>query len=155
MRIIAFDISIRNLGIVLTENLNYVFSTTIRTTNLRTSKRLLYLYEKSEEIIDKFRPNIALIESPFYHKNVKTLMLLSSVKGIIQLLLEKKNIEIFEISPTSVKLSTTGFGLAKKHQVQYMITSLFKLNKKLNEHESDALALIWTFFNKYDLGIKR
>jgi hypothetical protein len=25
----------------------------------------------------------------------------------------------------------------------------------LDEHQSDALALIWAFFNKNDLGIKR
>ncbi|MEO0144907.1 MAG: crossover junction endodeoxyribonuclease RuvC [candidate division WOR-3 bacterium] len=155
MRIVAFDISIRNLGIAITDNLNYVFSTTIRTESIETSKRLLHIYEKCEEIIDKYKPNIALLESIFYHKNAKTLILLSSVKGVIQLLLQKKNIQIFEISPTSIKLSITGFGFAKKHQVQYMTKVIFKLNKNLNEHESDALALIWTFFNKHDLGIKR
>jgi crossover junction endodeoxyribonuclease RuvC len=155
MRIIAFDISIRNLGIAITENLNYLFSTTIKTKNVQTSKRLIYLYEKTEEIIDKFKPNLAILESVIYHKNVKTLILLSSVKGVIQLLLEKKNIEIFEISPTSFKLSISGFGRSKKHQIQFMTKAIFKLNEKLDEHQSDALALIWAFFNKNDLGIKR
>jgi len=155
MRIIAFDISIRNLGIAITQNLNYIFSTTIKTKNIQTSKRLVYLYEKSEEIIDKFKPNLAILESVIYHKNVKTLILLSSVKGVIQLLLEKKNIEIFEINPTSLKLSISGFGKSKKHQVQFMTKNIFKLNEELDKHKSDALALIWAFFNKNDLGIKR
>ena len=155
MRIIALDISIRNLGIAITQNLNYIFSATIKTKNIQTSKRLVYLYEKSEEIIDKFKPNLAILESVIYHKNVKTLILLSSVKGVIQLLLEKKNIEIFEINPTSLKLSISGFGKSKKHQVQFMTKNIFKLNEELDEHQSDALALIWAFFNKNDLGIKR
>jgi len=155
MRIIAFDISIRNLGIAITENLNYIFSTTIKTENIKTSKRLLYIYEKSEEIIELYKPKIGIMESVIYHKNVKTAILLGSVKGIIQLLLEKKNINIFEISPTALKLAITGFGSAKKHQIQFMTKVIFNLKENLNEHESDALALIWAFLNRNDLGIKR
>ncbi len=155
MRIIGFDIAYRNLGIAITDDLNYIFSTTITTKNLNTSKTLLYLYERSEEIIDEFKPSIAVLESVIYHRNVKTAILLGSVKGIIQLLLEKKNIQIFELSPTSIKLSITRFGTAKKHQVQFMTRLIFNLKESLNDHESDALALIWAFLNRNDLGVKR
>lgn len=155
MRIIAFDISYRNLGIAITDDYKYIFSTTIKTKNLKTSKTLLHLYERSEEIIDNFRPNVAVLESIIYHRNVKTAILLGSVKGVIQVLLEKKNIQIFELSPTSIKLSITGIGSAKKHQIQFMTRVIFNLTSYLNEHESDALALIWTFLNRNDLGVKR
>ncbi|MCS7245285.1 MAG: crossover junction endodeoxyribonuclease RuvC [candidate division WOR-3 bacterium] len=154
MRIVAFDISIRNLGVAITEDLNYIFSTNIKTLKVKKN-RLLYIYEKSEEIVREFQPKIAVIEDVIYHKNIKTVILLGSVKGIIQLLLEKNDIGIVEINPKSLKLSISGYGASKKHQIQYMVKNVFKIEKELSDHESDALALIWTYISKYGLGTKR
>jgi crossover junction endodeoxyribonuclease RuvC len=155
MRIIGIDISISNTGIAITDKDNYIFSSTIKTNHKeKIEHRVLKIYRNLSQILENYKPEIAIIESTIYYKNPKTAILLGCARGVVLLALSEKKIKIVDISPTSIKLAVAGTGVAKKHQIQFMIRALFKLNCFLNEHESDALALIYTYLNREENDIR-
>lgn len=145
MRYIAFDIGFSHLGVAITEELNYLYSDTISASE-NTPFKTLFMYIK--KLITDYEPQIAIFESVVYHKNAKTSILLGQVLGVIKLALELNNIKYVEIHPNKLKLAITGYGKSDKKQVQYMVQQIFKLPKRLNTHESDALALIWCYWNE-------
>ena len=111
--------------------------------------KIANIYAELNEIIDKYSPEVASLENIFYGKNVKSLIKLAHIRGVILLLLEQKSLEIFEFSPREVKLSVTGYGNASKQQIQFMISRIFNIpSDAYNADAYDAAAIAFSAANR-------
>ena len=100
--------------------------------------RLRKIYEKFKEIIDKYKPEILLLEKFYTHlRHPLTVAMLSKAKGILMLLASQNNIEVLELSTTHVKKALTGKGNAKKYQIKRMVE--FFLKKKISSQHISCL----------------
>ena len=112
-------------------------------------KRLNYLFEEMNKILDKFNPDILSVEDAFYSKNVKSAMVLGQARGAVILAAAQANIPIFEFAPRKVKMSVCGNGAASKEQVAYMVTKILKLKVKPKSLDvSDAMAVGLCYINQ-------
>ena len=148
MRLLGLDVSLTNTGVAVCDGLNVIHLDTIRPGKGSLPQRLGRLYSSLKEIVEEFSPEKAIVEAVVYHRNPSTAIALGSARGVVLLLMEQMKIPVEEISPTAIKLATVGNGRASKKQVQFMVRAIFGLRKTPNEHESDALALIYTYMNR-------
>ena len=105
-------------------------------------ERLKQLNFDLNEIIKKYKPEMAAVESLFFFKNLKTAMPVSQARGVIIFTLAKKNIPMVEFAPQQAKISVTGYGKATKNQVQKMVKNILNLDKiPKPDDAADALAI--------------
>jgi len=109
------------------------------------SKRLLILYKKVEEIIEKYSPHKIAIEHIYFAKNAKTAIKVSEARGVIILAAAVKKIDVLGFTPLQVKQALTGYGRASKSQIQQMVKNVLKLKSIPRPDDSaDALAVAIT-----------
>lgn len=105
-------------------------------------QRLLFLNNELLKIINKYQPDIAVVEQLFFCSNAKTAMIVGQARGVILLNLVNKKIPILEPTPLQVKQGLTGYGKADKKQVQEMIKNILKLKSiPRPDDAADALAM--------------
>ena len=151
MKILGIDPGLRNTGWGVihleSDKLKYVNDGVISTKrNLNDGERLLYIFQKLEDIILKFKPNIIGIEKTFVGEGNISSLKLGMARGVCLLVAAKTNISIRELAPKLVKKSVTGTGNADKQQVNSMIKILLG-KKPVNDDSSDALAIAITANN--------
>ncbi|HHX17778.1 MAG TPA: crossover junction endodeoxyribonuclease RuvC [Clostridium sp.] len=123
---------------------------TCSTMNL--SQRLLCIYNKLEEIIEKYTPDAISIEELFFNKNIKTALTVGQGRGVAVLAAARANIEVFEYTPLQVKQSVVGYGRAEKAQVQQMTKMILNLKKIPKPDDvADALAIAICHGNSYKI----
>lgn len=117
---------------------------------LKLSDRYLIIYDSLTELLNKYQPQIAVLETQFVSPlNPQTGIKLGMARGAAIIAARKKNISIYEYSPTQVKLASVGYGHASKYQVQAMVQSQFKLGKIPPSDAADALALTLCYIYSY------
>ena len=113
--------------------------------------KFIKIHERVMGIVEEFMPDEIAIESPFFGKNVQSMLKLGRVQGMVMSISFSKEIPITEYEPKKVKQSVTGNGNASKEQVAKMveIISGIKLDAKLHD-ATDALgiAICHHFHNK-------
>ena len=116
---------------------------------LQLAERLVQIHLGMDKIIAEYKPDISVVETIFYGKNIKSAFTLGHARGVIMLALAQHNIEIEEYSPREVKKSVVGNGNASKEQVEYMVQKILNLvNKPETQDAADALAIALCQFNK-------
>lgn len=106
------------------------------------SRRLLKIADEIEDLIKKYEPNIASLETLYFSKNISTGIKVAQARGAILLMLADYGLQIREFSPQAVKIAATGNGAAKKADVQKMLQIIFQLDKKPSPDDAaDALAI--------------
>ena len=116
---------------------------------LQLTERLVQIHAGMDKIIAEYKPDIAVVETIFYGKNIKSAFTLGHARGVIMLALAQHNIKIEEYSPREVKKSVVGNGNASKEQVEYMVQKILNLSAKpKTEDAADALAIALCQFNK-------
>jgi len=112
-------------------------------------KRLNYLFEEVNKLLDQFSPDVLAVEDAFYSKNVKSAMILGQARGSIIIAAAQADIPIYEFAPRKVKMSVCGNGAASKEQVSYMVTKILKLKKPPRPLDvSDAMAVGLCYINQ-------
>ena len=112
-------------------------------------KRLNYLFEEMNKILDQFSPDVMAIEDAFYSKNVKSVMTLGQARGSLILAAAQADISVHEFAPRKVKMSVCGNGAASKEQVSYMVTQILKLKEPPKPLDvSDAMAVGLCYINQ-------
>ncbi len=155
MLILGVDPGLKACGVVIIDyKANIKFTETIYTREGDLSDRLNLIYKRFVEILEEWNPNVAVIESTIYYRNVKTALNLGAVRGVLLLAISKKGIPIKEISPTRVKLALTGMGRAKKNQVAYMVDQFIGSHDDLTEHEFDAIGVCLAFLKEIDNALR-
>ena len=109
--------------------------------------RLHFISFNLEKIINKYNPNIAVIEKIFVSASGESALKLGMARGVaLNILASKKTIFIKELAARNVKKSLTGTGSADKKQIKFMVEKLLGQSvKKLDA--SDALAIAIAGFN--------
>ena len=122
------------------------------------SNRLMKIYDKLNEILEKFQPDCASVENLFFQNNQKTAINVAQARGVIILSLKKNNVEIFEFTPLQAKSAITGFGRATKSQMIAMTQRLLNLKSPIKPDDAAdacALALAFSFVGKFQLQNKK
>lgn len=106
------------------------------------SKRLEYIFDGMNEILDDIHPDAISIEKLYFNTNTTTAIAVAEARGVILLAAQKKGIPIFEYTPLQVKQSVTGYGRSEKKQVMDMTRRLLNLSAVPKPDDTaDALAL--------------
>lgn len=114
--------------------------------NLPLASRLSEISRDMRALILQHRPDAAILEEIFFSKNVKTAIKVSHSRGVLMELLEDFGIPIYELPPSRIKMSLTGFGRADKFQMRRMVKILLNLKKEIaSDDAADALACALAF----------
>ncbi len=107
-------------------------------------QRLLEIAQDLESLLDKYKPQMAVIEDLFFFKNHKTVISVAQSRGMLLYLLAKRGIEIRSVTPLQVKQTLCGYGRADKKQVQNMVKKIFGLEEiPKPDDAADSLAMAW------------
>jgi crossover junction endodeoxyribonuclease RuvC len=90
-------------------------------------RRLHELHAGITELIARHRPDVLAIENAFYHKNVRTTLVLGHARGVVLLAAQQAGVRIAEYPPATVKKTVVGVGHARKPQVGAMVARLLRL----------------------------
>jgi crossover junction endodeoxyribonuclease RuvC len=102
------------------------------------------IFNRTVQIIDEFNVSELAVESPFFGKNVQSMLKLGRAQGVAIAAALSKNVAVFEYSPRKIKLSVTGNGSASKEQVASFLQMTIQLNEipdKLDATDGLAVAL--------------
>lgn len=108
-------------------------------------ERLKMIYDGVMTLTEQYRPDRAGVEELFFAKNVTTAITVAQGRGVILLALTNAGIQLAEYKPNNVKQSISGYGGAKKPQMQEMVRILLGLdNIPKPDDAADALAIAIT-----------
>lgn len=119
------------------------------------AEKLSIIFESMMELIRTHRPDSLAIESPFYGKNVQSMLKLGRAQGVAMAAGFHAGLSVEEYSPKKIKLAITGKGTSSKEQVCAMLGYI--LNIKLQPSEldaSDALACAVCHANNQNSVVK-
>lgn len=153
MRILSIDPGYERLGVAIIEKLPkqkevLIFSECFKTSaKLPHHKRLALIGDRIREVVQKYRPDGLATEKLFFSGNQKTAMLVAEARGVILFTGSSLGLDIFEYSPSDIKIAITGYGKAQKNQMIDMVKKLINVDKKTNsDDEFDAIAIGLTHF---------
>ncbi len=153
MTILGVDPGLNKIGyaVLKTEKsmIEFVDAGEFKPSETTLSKKLKSIHDKIKDIIENFKPEVCSIETVFYSKNPKSVILLAHARGVILALLESYGVEVVEYTPMEVKKATVGRGSASKEQVYYMVKKLLnREDLKFEQDTIDALAIALTHVYK-------
>ncbi|MDH6353893.1 crossover junction endodeoxyribonuclease RuvC [Dysgonomonas sp. PH5-45] len=89
--------------------------------------KLRRIFERVLGLVEEYLPDELAIESPFFGKNVQSMLKLGRAQGVAMAAALSRDIPIFEYAPLKIKMSITGNGKAAKEQVAYMLQQMLKI----------------------------
>ena len=92
-------------------------------------RRLAELHQGIADLIDRHHPSALALENAFYHKNVRTTLVLGHARGVVLLAAAQAGLDIAEYAPATVKKTVVGAGGARKGQVAAMVARLLRLRR--------------------------
>lgn len=120
----------------------------LKITSKEKTGRLLELANSFSRLLKKEKPDLAAVEKLYFMKNQKTGMEVAEARGIIILNIIKAGIPFTEYSPSQIKNSVAGYGLADKAAVAKMCVKILGVDKIGGFDDiSDALAVAITASN--------
>lgn len=116
---------------------------TILTSPKKTGpERLLDVYKELNNIIDKYCPDVVVMERLFFAKNQTTAIAVGKSCGVMQLVAAQRHLPVIEYTPPEVKQAVVGYGNAEKKQVQFMIQRILEIAEVPKPDDAaDALAI--------------
>ncbi len=113
--------------------------------SLPMPERLNMIYTQLSDLIAQFQPERAAVEAMFFGKNVTTAITVAQGRGVILLALTHAKLPIHEYKPAEIKESVSGFGAAKKEQMQEMVRMVLNLDSiPRPDDAADGLAIAIT-----------
>jgi crossover junction endodeoxyribonuclease RuvC len=110
--------------------------------NKPLSARLDQVFRELTAELERWQPDAVAIEEVFYSVNAKSALKLGQVRGVALLAAARLGLPISEYAPLKIKSSVVGYGLAKKEQVQFMVSRLLCLDSLPQPADAaDALAI--------------
>lgn len=105
-------------------------------------QRLLRIARGVEAAIDEHRPDAIALERVFAQANLRSVMGVAQISGIVLRAAAEREIPISLLTPTEVKAAVTGYGAADKRQVGEMVRRLLRLEAAPKPADAaDALAI--------------
>jgi len=112
---------------------------------LDQSQRVALMGDQIAKLLDTAKPEQIAIERLFAQQNLKTVMGVAQISGVIVYLAHLRGIPVTFYTPTEVKAAVTGSGRANKIQVTNMVVQILKLKELPKPADAaDALAIAVT-----------
>jgi crossover junction endodeoxyribonuclease RuvC len=86
------------------------------------------IFDRTSGLIKEYKPDELAIESPFYGKNIQSMLKLGRAQGAAISAALNYSIPIFEYAPRKIKMSITGNGAASKEQVAGILKAILEIN---------------------------
>jgi crossover junction endodeoxyribonuclease RuvC len=108
--------------------------------------RLAELHHEIAQLIRRHQPSVLALEDAFYHKNVRTTLVLGHARGVILLAAQQQGLDIAQYPPATVKKAVVGAGGAQKSQVAAMVARLLHLKHAPRPADAaDGVAVALTY----------
>lgn len=120
-------------------------------------ERLRMIHQQVISLVQKYQPHEMAIESPFFGKNVQSMLKLGRAQGVAIAAAMSVGLTVTEYSPKKIKQSITGNGNADKEQVWKMLENLLTLEsrpKHLDATDALAVAICHHFQSKSIIKIE-
>lgn len=113
------------------------------------NQRLVDLEKSFSDLLEKEKPDLAVLETIYFMKNLKTAVEVAQARGVLTLIIVKHKIPLLECSPLEIKQGVTGYGRADKKAVAKMVSKILKTNDPgWVDDAADALAAAITGANR-------
>ena len=99
-------------------------------------EKLRSIFDCITELVITYQPAECAIESPFFGKNVQSMLKLGRAQGVAMAAAIAKGLTVAEYAPKKIKMSVTGGGNASKLQVAEMAAAM--LNFQADSFPLDA-----------------
>ena len=106
--------------------------------------KLRYIFDRVGALIDMYHPREAALESPFFGKNLQSMLKLGRAQGVAMAAAVSRGVTVSEYAPSRIKESVAGSGSATKEQVAGVVMRLLSLDArpgKLDATDGMAVAL--------------
>ena len=106
--------------------------------------KLRYIFDRVGALIDMYHPREAALESPFFGKNLQSMLKLGHAQGVAMAAALSRGVTVSEYAPSRIKESVAGSGSATKEQVAGVVMRLLSLDArpgKLDATDGMAVAL--------------
>lgn len=115
--------------------------------------RLMTLHEELAQVIADNQPDQASVELLYFSTNVTTAISVGQARGVILLTLAEAGLIPAEYTPMQIKQAVTGYGGAKKPQIQEMVKNLLALPAiPKPDDAADGLAIAMTHAAQHQLA---
>ena len=105
-------------------------------------RRLLSIYQRLREIVEKYQPQSCAVENIYFQRNVKTAMRVGQGRGAALIAIATSQLSLGEYTPSEIKQAVVGYGNADKNQVQQMVKLLLHMTEiPQPDDAADALAV--------------
>ncbi len=116
--------------------------------------KLDQIFRRVKGLIEVYNPDEVALESPFFGKNVQSMMKLGRAQGVAMAAALSCDKKVFEYAPRRIKQAVTGSGSASKEQVAMMLRQLLKITDIPNKHDAtDGLAVAMCHYLQSELSI--
>lgn len=104
--------------------------------------RIGYIGDQIENLIKSAKPSAIAIERVFSQQNLRSVMGVAQISGVVLMLAHKHKIPVFMHTPSEVKAAVTGSGRANKEQVGTMVAKILGLKEVPKPADAaDSLAI--------------
>src|SRR4029077_1784279 len=108
--------------------------------------RLAELHQEIAKLIKRHQPSVLALEDAFYHKNVRTTLVLGHARGVILLAAAQAELDIAQYAPAMIKKTVVGTRGAREEQVRAMVAHLLRLKTAPQPADAaDGVAAALTF----------
>jgi crossover junction endodeoxyribonuclease RuvC len=112
-------------------------------------ERLVTLHQELGQVLQDTKPQQAAVELLYFATNVTTAISVGQARGVILLTLAEHGLLPAEYTPMQIKQAVTGYGGAKKPQIQEMVRTLLGLaDIPRPDDAADGLAIAITHANQ-------
>jgi len=110
--------------------------------DVELSERLLDIGSRIEKLILEHKPNQIAIERVFAQANVRSVMGVAQISGVVLYLAKKHGVSVQMHTPSEVKAAVTGSGRAQKAQIGSAVAKILGLTSIPKPADSaDAIAI--------------
>ncbi len=111
--------------------------------------RLGWLRVELDDLLDRLRPTVVVVEQAFAGKNPQSALRLGEARGVVLACAATRVAEVVQYAPAEAKRSLVGNGAADKHQVAQMVAAELGLDEPPRpEDATDALAMALTYVHR-------
>lgn len=122
--------------------------------------RYAQIEREFDAIVNEFGVEEAALESLVFFRNYTTVIPVAQARGILLATLIRREVKIFEYSPSQIKMSVTGYGRADKKAIEKMVRLQFKFDElnlgkaRVIDDTFDAMAVLLTHAGSRGLSAK-
>ena len=103
--------------------------------------RLLDIHESITQIIEETHPDEVSIEKLYFNQNITTGITVAEARGVVILVARQHELPIYEYTPLQIKQTLTGYGRAKKKDMQEAVRQYLNMREIVKPDDAaDALA---------------